>query len=259
MNDPHIVALIYRLTHSRSVDYSEAGPLLLDEDAFELELKDNKLRIELKKHYSNEYDAKKSVDEYLRLWEFQERLDHGANDFKFEFEEAEIVDRSPNPEKGFSDIRGSIRMGELKASATLQIVANRYPSPPAGLRLGPDASVMSERYRKYLNKEESLLSCAYFCLTVLEGSLGVGNKDRRGKAAKHFNISKKVLRKIGHLSTKKGGEEARKYVGVNDELTSNERKFLKKAVVRIIYRVAEKNFDPNKSLKRISLSDLPSI
>lgn len=259
MKDPHIVALIYRLTHSRSVDYSEAEPLLLDEDAFGLALKDNKLRIELKEHHSNEYDAKKSVDEYLRLWEFQERLDHGANEFKFEFEQAEIVDRSPKPEKGFSDLRASIRMGEPTVSATLQIVANRYPSPPTRLRLSPDASVMSERYRKYLNKEESLLSCAYFCLTVLEGSLCVGNKGKRGKAAKHFNISKKVLKKIGYLSTSKGGAEARKYVGVNDELTSNERKFLKKAVVRIIYRVAEKNFDPNKPLKRISLSDLPSI
>lgn len=259
MNDPHIVALIYRLTHSRSVDYSKAKPLLLDEDAFGLELKDNRLRIELKEHHSNEYDAKKSVDEYLRLWEFQERLDHGANDFKFEFEEAEIVDRSPNPEKGFSDLRVSMRVGAATMSATLQIVANRYPSPPAGLSLSPDASVMSERYRKYLNKEESLLSCAYFCLTVLEGSLCVGNTDRRGKAAKHFDISKKVLKTIGYLSTSKGGAEARKYVGVNDELTSNERKFLKMAVVRIIYRVAEKNFDSSKSLKRISLSDLPSI
>ena len=41
MNDPHVVALIYRVEHENSVDYRETKPLIREEPAFRVEIKDN--------------------------------------------------------------------------------------------------------------------------------------------------------------------------------------------------------------------------
>ena len=51
MNDPHVVALIYRVEHGNSVDYREAQPLIREEQAFRVAVKDNQVRFELKDHY----------------------------------------------------------------------------------------------------------------------------------------------------------------------------------------------------------------
>ena len=37
MNDPHVVALNYRIEHCSSVDYGAASPLDYSEDAFEIQ------------------------------------------------------------------------------------------------------------------------------------------------------------------------------------------------------------------------------
>ena len=50
MNDPHVVALIYRVEHGNSVDYREAEPLTREEPAFRVDVKDNQARFELKAH-----------------------------------------------------------------------------------------------------------------------------------------------------------------------------------------------------------------
>ena len=44
MNDPHVVALLYRVEHDEAVDYSNAKPHVSDEPAFRLEVKDNQAR-----------------------------------------------------------------------------------------------------------------------------------------------------------------------------------------------------------------------
>ena len=41
MNDPHVVALFYRVAHGDSVDYSKVERLVRDESSFRLEVKDN--------------------------------------------------------------------------------------------------------------------------------------------------------------------------------------------------------------------------
>ena len=48
MNDPHVVALIYRVEHGNSVDYREAKPFIRKEPAFPVKIKDNQPPFELK-------------------------------------------------------------------------------------------------------------------------------------------------------------------------------------------------------------------
>ncbi len=51
--------------------------------------------------------------------------------------------------------------------------------------------------------------------------------------------------------------EARKHEGVDQDLTKEERHFLRQAVEKMIRRVAEKAHAPEKDLMTISLSELP--
>ena len=106
---------------------------------------------------------------------------------------------------------------------------------------------------------------AYFCLTFLEWmaneEIGRHNNQKikgRDAATEYFQVSKKVLDRIGNLSTKRGGpSEARKREGVKQDLTAAERRFLRKAVEIMIRRTAEKAHAPGKNLVTISLCDLP--
>lgn len=117
---------------------------------------------------------------------------------------------------------------------------------------------MYDRYMNYRRGYEPLQGMAYFCLATLEYIA----KTRKA-AAQHFNISKKVLDKIGELSAKTGGRlGARKRDGVNRDPTEQERRFLEEAVKKMIYRAAEKievekTNNPTKILCQITLSDLP--
>ena len=78
MNDPHVVALIYGIEHRASVDYEEAESFVCEEPAFRLEVKDKKTRFELKDHYAEESAARESIEEYIRVWEFDVCLNNGS-------------------------------------------------------------------------------------------------------------------------------------------------------------------------------------
>lgn len=106
----------------------------------------------------------------------------------------------------------------------------------------------------YRRDRESLVSMAFLCLTILE------YKKRRKGAAQYFKIGSKILNKIAEISSTKGGRsEARKRDGVKCDLTTQERHFLEEAVVKMIYRAAEKANDPTKNLSQITLNDLPPV
>lgn len=251
MNDPHVVALIYGIEHDASVDYEEAEPLVREEPAFRLEVKDKKARFELKNHYAEESAARESVEEYIRVWEFDACLNNGPDSFKLRFDKAEIEDRNPTP--GEVSLHFSTTLPAPIFSFTLTRRLPVYPSPPSGLAINPDVQTMYDRYMNYRQGHEPLSSMAYFCLTVLENSAG-----GRKASAQKYQIAKRVLEKIGYLSSEKGGSEARKAGGVTEELTE-EGRFLKQAIEKIIRRMAEKTCDPTAELDKISLTDLQNV
>ena len=263
MSDPHVVALNYSITHGESIDYSEAKPLSRDEPDFWLKVDNNEVRFKFKKHYSTEEQARESVAEYIRAWEFDATLRRGNPDsFRLRFENAEIIDRDPTP-------------GEVRLSATLAIGATgsvaltlgvpEYPAPPTDITLNADAKTMHQRYMGYRQKHEPLESMAYFCLSMLEDPpLPQSSEERRSSrkrkaAAEKFNIDEAVLMKIGHLSSTRGGASARKREGTDQSLTPKERRFLNAGVKVIIRRVAERQRTPDGDLPVISWSELPSL
>ena len=81
----------------------------------------------------------------------------------------------------------------------------------------------------------------------------------RPAAAKKCGFSKDILDTIGSLSSTKGGKDARKAAGADEEFTRQEKRFLQKAVEEIIVRAALVAFDDRQRLPRITMADLPSF
>lgn len=253
MNDPHVVALIYHIEHNESVSYEDAKSFVRDEPEFRVKVKDKEVCFEFKKDYATESEARESIKEYIRVWELDAGLRHGPDYFKLKFDRSKIEDRNPTP--GEMEVSATFTSGNPEWTINVIVAPPEYPLPPSGLSIDPDVQTMYERYMNYRRGYEPLPSMAYFCLTILEYIA----KTRKA-AAQHFNISKRVLDKIGELSTKTGGRlEARKREGVNRDLAEQERLFLEEAVKKIIYRVAEKVNDPTKNLSEITLNDLPPV
>ena len=263
MNDPHVVALLYRIKHDRSVDYSEAEPIEREEEAFTVHVRNEQVRFEMKHHYSSTNDAREALDEYIRAWEFAAGLRYGPDAFGLEFTKPEIVDRKPTP-GAISLCIDAIEAG-ARVEATLTIGYSAYPAPPSTIKVTDDARSMYDRLVRSLAGNEPLASMAYFCLTVLEASVdqlsqdpGRRRKKKRGAAADKYRIEPKVLDEIGRLSTAKGGADARKADGTDTDFTAEDRRFLTEAVKRIIYRMAEAACG-SQALSTVRLCDLPPL
>ena len=203
-------------------------------------------------------DALNVVKDYIANWECIACLEYGPDSFRLQFERAEIRDRNPTP--GVTNLQATFpgfRLGSI--SATLTVGMPNYPAPPSGVNFrDPNVQTMHQRYMGYRQGNEPLASMAYFCLTVLEHSMGSEKIGRRA-AAGEYRIAFLVLDRIGKLSSEKGGQFARKGDAVANDFTSQERTFLEQAIQRIIRRAAEKAHSPDRALPQISLSDLPSI
>ena len=94
MNDPHVDALHYWVSHDDSVDYANAEVLEEDNDRFHLNIKDRRLTITFKEHYADEQEAKESVESFIRQWEFQAAIELGSHTFTLQYLRADIRDRN---------------------------------------------------------------------------------------------------------------------------------------------------------------------
>ena len=257
MNDPHVVALVYRIEHSESIGYAKAAPFCRDEQGFRLSIVDGKARFEIHDHFPSIEAADEALTEYRRAWEFDAQLRRGPDTFHLvlERENSVIIDRNPTP--GHVRLKG-IGVTVVLGSAKLLVEPSVYPEPPSDIALTPDVETIYDRYMGYRRGREPLASMASFCLTVLEAATGE-RKGRRAAASKIYSIDSRVLSKIGELSANRGGAEARKVDGVATDFSSQERHFLERAVKVVIRRMAEREHSSGKSLSIISLADLPSL
>ena len=263
MNDPHVTALRYRVRHKESVDYGKAGPLAFEEDGFSVEVKDDRARFDLKQHYATEQEAREAVEPFIRDWEFDASLSGGPGCFRLEFDMPEIIDRRPTP--GAIAVNASPARFHFEARpASVTAYRPAYPSPPPRIDSGhPDVQTLYERYKGFRDGNEPLTSFAYFCLTVVEQSVGPMTSRKRSRsggrrriaAASYYCIDVDVLQQIGKLSSTKGGTGARKREGVDTPLTDDERRFLQRATVRLIRRIAE-HHAANGNLPTISVKDV---
>ena len=250
MNDPHVVALTYRIEHGPAVDFSRTERLDHKEAGFRIKVTDDQVRFEFKAHYATEEAAREVIEDYIRRWEFTAGLSRGPGYFKLRFDRAEIEDRKPTP--GTVSLLGQpIRISFTTSVSAVTVSPARYPPPPSGVSLSADVETMYVAYTDYCQGRRSLVDMAYFCLDILQGPNG------RKSAAEAYQISRKVLKRIQMLSSTRGGPQARKEIGRHQDLTDQERFFLEESTKAMIYRAAEKAHTPESDLPKITLSDLP--
>lgn len=113
---------------------------------------------------------------------------------------------------------------------------------------------LKRRHDEYRLRRAKLPATAYFCVTVLEDKYG-----DLTEAAKKCGISRNVLKAIKKLSSTKGGEDARKAAGSDDEFTRQEKRFLNQAVREVILRAAQVAADDSQRFPQITLADPPSL
>ena len=257
MNDPHVVALNYRIEHASWVDWSRAEPMHLHQNAFDIRVEDKRVRFAMREHFATEGEARNAVEDYIDAWELDAALTRGPNAFMLRFVRSEIEDRNPTP--GAYHVNAGPARYMISASAAQGTVSPAsYPPPPSkGMTRNPDVGSMYLRYVGYREGREPLAAMAYFCFDVLLASTGK-RQGRLPAAAKHYAISQPVLNRIANLSSNKGGAAARKAEGRLRNLTQQETKFLEQAVTTIIRRAAEVAHNPRASLQTITMRDFAS-
>ena len=234
MNDPHVAALIYKIEHGQSVDYRKAQPMDHEETGFSVKVADQQVRFEFKEHYAAEDVARGAIEDYIRAWEFGAGLENGPDYFKLKFDYAQIEDRKPTPGVVMVHARPA-RFEVTVGKVTCVVSPGCYPPPPSVVPITPDVQTMYDRYMGYRQGREPLTTMAYFCLNILERSTEENHP--RKAAAKKYGIRLEVLDKIGRLSSGKGGQQARKASGTNNNLTAQDRRFLEKEIKAIIREV----------------------
>ena len=195
MSDPHVVSLTYRIDKAETVDYEKAPPLTVDKGGFRVTLDAYKAKIEMVDHFASVKEARESVRPFLRAWELQADLQDSSDRFRFVFETAEVIDRSP-PDGGnvVSLQAGMIAVAGL--DAVINVGRGKWPDPPQELSVSPDVDVLWRRWRRYQEEQrEPLLAAAYWALTMLEAAPGVAapakrrrSPNRRQAAADFFDI-----------------------------------------------------------------------
>lgn len=271
--DFHVVFLRYKLRPSDQVTYVSPTPVEFETEEGRFRLAEGKLTCELKSHFSTAKEAQAVVVPVLRAWEVDADLRRTRGELRFEFDGADIIDRSPLPP---GVIRGHLHAltGEVALSAagtvSFHLTRVHYPEPPGTFRLNPDAESILLRYQGYLDGREPLLAMGYFCLTVLFASASSSSASRttrdtrpgRAKvrmAAKKYRIEEAVLRKMAELTTRRGDRtSARKATaGPALPLTSPEKAWLEAALQKFIWRLGDTR--PVTALPVITLADLPRL
>ncbi len=255
--DYHVVSLTYSVKHTEDVTYDAPPPVAFETTEARFHLADAKLACYMKIHFAAEAEARAVVEPVLRAWELAADLRLGIRKLRFQFEKAEVIDRTPMP-PGRGNIYAHLKvvsaltasLGTVSTHVTLQA----YPEPPGDFRITPDVETLSNRYQGYRDGREPLLSMAYFCLTVLEAAAG-----GRREAATTYNIEYDVLKKLGELTSVRGDPRtARKMLTPPmPPLSGAEDAWLQETIKQIIWRVGDQRSPAN--LPPITMADLPRL
>jgi hypothetical protein len=256
LNDPHVEALHYRLVVDGTTSFAEnVPPVEYADETLTARLAGGQLTVRPKEHCASELEALLRAHPFIRAWEISSALTYRRPEVRFEYQWAEIVDRTPPP-PGNRTVTVSAAVAAAAAiGATLSVERGSYPAPPRDFAYDADVDTLYHRWVAFLNGAEPLPSMANFCLTVLEHVAG-----GRGAAAAHFRISGSVLSKVGKLATERGDAlTARKMSSNLQPLKPEESEWLEAAVRVMIRRAGEVAAQPGQPLPQITLADLPRL
>jgi hypothetical protein len=259
VNDPHVVALLYRMKLIEGVTFSEAPPLEFEVKDFRGCLTDNELRIEIKGHIADVESAKAVVEPFLDAWELDAALAVQRREFRFVFERPEVIDRSP-----IAGIHGvmvaSMPSVQVFGRGTVQVERVEYPPPPPAFAVNAMVRQLWDRYEAMLDGREPVPSAGYYCYTALETLVPreTAKADRATWPAEHLNVALPVLDMLQYL-TNRGDGDARKFSPSPNELTHRQLKWVRTALQLLIRRLGQRTADEHAVLEELTMNDLPKL
>jgi hypothetical protein len=256
MRDPHVEAAYYEVGTGEGISFGSPPALTFTNRLGTFELANGKLTIRPAAHYASGSEARAVFDPFLRAWELDSDLTRNIGSIRFKYLSVHKVDRNPpEPNSGLVSTAPEGELVVVGDAASVHITQNVYPPPPTDFRTTPEVEVAYGRWRGFREHREPLPSMAYAVLTLLESVAG-----GRREAAATFQVHKRVLDRIGTLSSTRGdGATIRKFeAGASlDPLTGPESTWLEAAVRRLVRRLGE--HAAGSPLSPITMSDLPAM
>jgi hypothetical protein len=256
MNDPHVVALYYRVEAGPGVSFHDGARLVHSTAQFDLCVKDGRAKFTLKEHYATEAEAQSLAEPFIRAWVISSGIETRPVDFALSWERSEIVDRAPTPRKAGDHVlhAATARLSATGGLVAMAVTRTSFPTPPKAFSASPDVEAMYWQYSGFLQERIPLAAMGYFCLDYLDTIAG-----GRSEAVKRYKVSDAVLGKLGNLTSNKGGKDARKGAGATVEFTGSERAWIEQAVKLLIKRVGEEAANPDGPHTLITMAELPPI
>jgi len=256
MSDPHVESLHYEITSGPNVSYQDPEPMELALQEGRFDLRGDTLVVEPSGHFATAGEARAAIEPVLRAWEIHADLVGNPGTILFRYRNAKVIDRNPPP-PGAEQVVIVGLAGELETAGalTMHLIRREYPAPPATFRASPDIELAHNRWIRFREGAEPLLSMAYFVLTLVEVRAG-GRKE----AAEMLQIEPEVLQKLGELTSTRGdGLSARKLSGNGPyrELSGGEQHWVESTVRAIILRMG--GIERGVELTPFRMQDLPRL
>jgi hypothetical protein len=252
VNDSHVTALIYRFRSLEPMDrFGAAAPLDAHLDLFRVRLEGETLRAEPLDHHAAEDEARAALEPRLRDWEVAARLAVPPHAIRFDYLDAEIVDRSPTPGATVA-LAGSARAGAFTADASITVDNARFPEPDPAFRTNSLVESVLDRLERSRRDATRLAYDAYWVHVA-----ACGEFDGEAGAAEALGVSANVLKQLKRIANKRDPAISRKPAGPLAPISPEERAWLLE-----VMRVVAERAGRRQSLALsppLTLADLPPL
>ena len=225
-----VETLCYRVT-IEGVDQSGLTPCSWEHTLGKFRLADSKLVVELAQHFDDPNEAARAVQ--------QQVLDGFAVESHLRYDQRITFDlqsstgyRKEDGEKRVV-VSGHITIGVSDSLSLIRVPQGVPYEQPGNFTVNEHVRVAYQRWDAYLKGHESLPQAAYFILTELDQVAG-----GRTVAAERFRISRRVLNKIGFLSSRTGTARTARKADYR-EMTHDEEHWLREATRILVLRLGE--------------------
>lgn len=257
MSDPHVIALRYRFVSVNEHDrFGEAAPKTFTASGFDLHLSDGVLEVKPHGHLATAEEARAEVEPILADWAAQARLERPRRRIRFDFEDAEIIERVQD---GIVVRPPTIRINTVVAEALIVVDNPVYPAEPTGFRTDGVLDTILARLWDLDADRTNLTDAANWVLTKVEDVFGgpLGATSRRRTAAQALALHDDILSNLGRLGSQNDPEVGRKARGPEKPFTRNETAWMRAVIVLIARQIGTHN--AGAALLPKSMNDLPPI
>jgi hypothetical protein len=255
VSDPHVVAIRYRFVSANELDrFTKAVPMRFTADGFDLSLEGAVLTARPQAHFPSIENARAAIEPYLASWSAHARVEKARRDIRFEFQDADVIDRVDG-----STVYPSVARAQ-GAAANAAILADNgvYPTPPVDFRTDEVLDALLGRLAELDASRTSVTDATYWVVTRIEAEFGTGSGSQvRQSAAAAIGVDHAILSEMGRLSTQNDPILGRKAKGAPRALTQAEKDWMRAAIVLVAGQIGALNAGVRPPAK--TMADLPAM